>query len=340
MGELLALASALTFSITAVIEKSLTRRFAPPYLAALGSLGGALFMLVIMFALGKGREIPDAPMGSILLSITGGVLSIAIGYSMYLVFLRSVDVSKAAPVSQGLFAVLAVISGLFILGEVVSWFTFIGIAAMVAGLYTLSIAQRSQSVSTEARWLGFKGLAFMVLVASFWVAGFSLQKKALEHLDVVIANGLRLPVVFFFLAAFASLRLSRSLVSPDLEEPDTEAQASAPIPTGVEVRPESSFEVKGSASTGVVYMKEVTGQQPGLTVIILTILNGSASFGLGSLLLLMALERAGLAITMVLNNTSLLFIVLFSTVFLRERLTRKTIIGVIVTVTGVVMVVL
>ena len=87
-------------------------------------------------------------------------------------------------------------------------------------------------------------------------------------------------------------------------------------------------------------MKEVTGQQPGLTVIILTILNGSASFGLGSLLLLMALERAGLAITMVLNNASLLFIVLFSTVFLRERLTRKTIIGVIVTVTGVVMVVL
>ena len=326
MGELIALASALTFSITAVIEKALTRRLAPPHLAALGSLGGALFMLVIMFALGKGREIPDAPMGSILLSITGGVLSIAIGYSMYLVFLRSVDISKAAPVSQGLFAVLAVISGLFILGEVVSWFTFIGIAAIVTGLYTLSIAQRSQSASTEARWLGFKGLAFIVLVATFWVAGFSLQKKALEELDVVIANGLRLPVVFFFLASFASLHLSRSLVSPDLEEPERETRALAPIPTGAEARTRSSF--------------EVMGQRPGLIVFILAILNGSVSFGLGSLLLLMALDRAGLAITMVLNNTSLLFIVFFSSVFLRERLTLKTVVGVIITVTGVIIVVL
>ena len=87
-------------------------------------------------------------------------------------------------------------------------------------------------------------------------------------------------------------------------------------------------------------MKEVAGQRPGLSIFILAILNGSVSFGLGSLLLLMALDRAGLAITMVLNNSSLLFIVLFSTVFLRERLTRKTVIGVIVTVTGVVMVVL
>ena len=49
MGELAALASALVFSATSIIEKSLTRRLAPPSLAALGSLGGALFMLVLMF---------------------------------------------------------------------------------------------------------------------------------------------------------------------------------------------------------------------------------------------------------------------------------------------------
>ncbi len=73
---------------------------------------------------------------------------------------------------------------------------------------------------------------------------------------------------------------------------------------------------------------------------LVTIVNGFFSFGLGSLLLLIALDKAGLAVSFALGNTSLLWIALLSPVFLKERLTWKTMLGVTVTVLGVTFIVL
>ena len=352
MGELLALASALTFSFSSIIDKFLTRRLAPFSLTTLISLGAAIFMLAVMFGSGKAGEIPDVPITSIVMSISGGVLSLGIGYSLYLYFLTSVDVSKTAAISQGIFSMLAILSGLVFLGDDFSPLVLAGIPAIMIGLYALSLSQRGDTTSTEAPWLGFKGMLFMGLVASFWVAGFSLQKKALEDLPAVVANGLRLPVVFLVVAAISSFGFSRTLINPREEEFKVTDQASAPVRRG-----EERSSVAGSNPTDMGAISIPTVVTPGLEgpglshhrlmkesrkilSFFLPILNGAFGFGIGSLLFLMALDRSDFAVTMVLGNTSLLFIVIFSSFFLRERVTRRTVAGVVVTMVGIVLLVL
>ena len=56
--------------------------------------------------------------------------------------------------------------------------------------------------------------------------------------------------------------------------------------------------------------------------------------------MLIALERTGLAIAFVLSSTQLLWIAMLAAIFLRERLTRKTMFGIVTTAVGVALVVL
>ena len=74
--------------------------------------------------------------------------------------------------------------------------------------------------------------------------------------------------------------------------------------------------------------------------LLIPVINGSFSMGVASLLMLVALDRVGLALTAVLSSTQLLWITLLSALVLRERLNWKTFFGVGATTTGVVIVVL
>ena len=310
MGELIALAASLTFSITHIIDKTLTRRWHPITMASLESLGGVLSGLVILLALGKINDIPEAPLDSLLLSVLAGAVSLGLGYPLYLVFLKSVDVNKASPLSYGLFSLLSTISGVFFLGETLSVLILLGIVTIVLGVYMLTFSQKGQSGTEQARWLGIRGILFLTLVVSTWVTGNSIQSEALRDLDVFIANAVRMPAVFLAQGMFALLG------------------------SGVVVR-----RAKGVSSVSR------RGASPGLGGIIfhsslIPIINGLLVFGIGSLLMLVALERVGIAITAVLLSTEILWISLLAALFLRERWVLKNVFGVLVTATGVTLVVL
>ncbi|MEE9198296.1 MAG: DMT family transporter, partial [Dehalococcoidia bacterium] len=69
-------------------------------------------------------------------------------------------------------------------------------------------------------------------------------------------------------------------------------------------------------------------------------ISGIMHFGVGSLLLFFALQRSGAAVTVILLNTSILFVAPLSLLFLRERMSWKGILGIVVTAAGVMLVVL
>ncbi|MFQ5933330.1 MAG: EamA family transporter, partial [Dehalococcoidia bacterium] len=459
-GELAGLGSAITMSFTSLVDKSMTRRFTPLRLASLGTFGGTVFAVFLLLVLGKAGDFPDAPLDSLLLSIAGGVISLGVGFTLFLLFLRSVDLNKAAPLSNGLSALLSVLSGVIILGEDLSPVTLIGIATIMVGLYMLSFFQRRESGTVQAQWLGVKGMLFLVFVTSLWVLGMSLQTVALRDLDVFIANAARLFVVFAFLTTLATIGLDKYLVPrsrvdapaggpdpgpeaveagmtgsgrknrnglsqlasekiqrapiPDLtmsagrrgrrrvalqvlgpvssaqiEELEAElsrvgvavyqegwhgdghgvslymdlpravspeatlagipAVAAArkvgrwPLPRRIELTlrgtsmPASATEAQPEAARGVSVTQSRAPElgQASFRTHLIPVINGCVSFGLGSLLILIAMEKAGLAIAFTLGNTSLLWIALLSPIFLRERLTFKTLLGVAVTAVGV-----
>ncbi len=368
VGELAGLAAAVTFSVTHSMDKVLSRRFPPITMAFLESLGGALFAASLALIMGKAQEIADAPLDALLLSIGGGVLSVGVGVPLYLIFVRSVDISKASPLSGGLYALLALFSGVVFLGEDLSPVTYVGVFSIVAGVYMLSLAQRKQSGSAQEKWLGPKGLIFLILVVSSWVIGTSLQRVALRELDVFIANWVRLTAVFIVLGMLALLgsrtQLGRVLsgAPPATEEassrtPANDSLAARPIISrgklGLRAEMQMArLETTGSATlTGSHHRNPrnprlatagtqvSVGNMPLVSYLIL-VLNGLFLFGVGSLLMLIALKNTGLAVTAPLLTTELLWITLISFLALRERITLKTIAGIMMTSAGVVLVVL
>ncbi len=74
--------------------------------------------------------------------------------------------------------------------------------------------------------------------------------------------------------------------------------------------------------------------------VLFPVVSGALSMGLASFLMLVALQKVGLAVTQVLMSTQLVWIALMSAFVLRERLSWKTLAGIGATVVGVVLVVL
>ena len=310
VGELFALGASLSHAFGSLIDKALTRRLPPMKQAALAALGGTFFSFILAAVLGRYREIPDIHVPSLVLGACGGVVSFGIGFTLFLIFLKSVDANKAIPLSGGISAILSVLSGQFLLNEDLSAVTLGGIAVILIGIYALSFFQRKETDLAQSVWLGFKGMAFLVIAASFWVTGFSMQAVALREVDAVILNSARLPAIFIFLTVLSFLGVGKLL---------------RPRGAAAQIPPERIAFSEGFRARARGY--------------VVPILNGNLNLGIGSLFILLAVEHAGLAVAFTLSNTSLLWLVLASPIFLRERLTLKTLAGALVTLVGVIMVV-
>lgn len=278
--------------------------------AALAALGGSLFSFVLMAVLGKYQDLPDVHKFSLVLGICGGLVSFGIGFTLFLIFLKSVDANKAVPLSGGVSAILSVISGLFFLDEDLSALTLGGIAVILVGIYALSFFQRNETDLAQSVWLGFKGMLFLVIAASFWVSGFTMQAVALREVDGLFINFARLPAIFIFLTVLSFAGVGKLL---------------RPRGVAAQLSSEATSVSNGLGARARGY--------------IVPVLNGCLNLGVGSLFILLAVERAGLAVAFTLSNTSLLWLVLATPIFLRERLTLKTLAGALVTLAGVIMVV-
>ena len=72
----------------------------------------------------------------------------------------------------------------------------------------------------------------------------------------------------------------------------------------------------------------------------LGILSGSLSLGLGTTFMFVALKEAGAAVTMVIFNVQLLILAPLSMIVLRERLNWRAGVGILVTMSGIIIVML
>ncbi len=462
VGELAMLLAAFIFAVTAVIDKLMTRRFKPLPMSALAVTGGSLFALLLMFVTGEASKLPDTPVAYLALSAAGAFLALCIGMPFYFRFLASVDVSKASPIMSGLQALLAVLIGLLLLQEDSSPLRLAGIGTIVVGMYVLTFSQRRQVEASQAKWLGVKGVLFLVFIVATWTGGTTLQKLAVDEAGPILVNAVRLAPVVLFLSMMATANMDfllgsdtrarsrspRSLAGrrsrteqqlssamnqlfrmPRLLHVPYWAKARAPMQPAMRhiparIRPPVYWDrldslgesiralggdfvqvERGRARGGLRFridlpgayapeatltaMPEVasarwTGQWAGnqrveialhppdggirvglgptlggagpmigsgrvrvikfgsrsVLPILFPVLSGSLSMGVASLLMLVALDRVGLAVTQVLMSTQLVWIALMSAFVLRERLSWKTLAGIGATVLGVVLVVL
>ena len=238
---------------------------------------------------------------------------------------------------MGMMNILALVSGLVILGESPSALGFGGIFVVLAGTYLLSFSQRKRTEPSQAEWLGFRGIILLLFVCTFWISGLTIQGFALRRIDPVVVNMTRLLTVSMFLnlmalaggndilvplkggrwvgisRRYASVRRMAGMV--------TRKRPPAGNPTGI---------VADSASG----IEDPRFRRIPAKTLIVCFLNGGVSQGLGTLLFLVGLQRAGLAISMILMSTQLLWITIFAAIILKEKPNRQTIGGIVLMFVG------
>ncbi|MEE9198297.1 MAG: DMT family transporter [Dehalococcoidia bacterium] len=338
VGELSALLAALTFAVSNVLNKFLTGRLAPVPLNAIRTSSAAVFLVALFFALGKAADIPSTPFDSVLLIVAGGVLTTGVGDTLFLLFIRRVDISRAATLSFSLMTLMMVGSGALLLDEEVTWVTLAGALLVVSGVYLLSGYQRRRAGTTGRLWIGSRGMAFLLVVVLLHVTGLSLMRVGLREADSIIGNTARISVIAFAFLIAVSIGRNPQL-GPHSASRAWARRRAQPWPSRRGTGGAAPLRVRIAYHTHprVFHMR---GTSIDLTAVLLGAFAGALSLGLGTTLLFIAFQRSGAAISTILINSQVLWLTPLSMVFLKERVTPRTVLGILVTLGGITIVLL
>lgn len=337
IGELMALMAAGTVACSSILNKYLTRRMDVVSLNATRTTGAATFLLVLYFAEGAAADLPSVDYPSLALIVGGGLITTLLGDTIFLRFIRTVDVAKTSTMAQALNTLLMVGAGALLLDEDVTLLTLLGTALVVGGIYLLG-QTGSSSTEPEKSLLNPKKFLTLLFIVTLWVTGVGFMREGLREVDPFTGNAARMVVISAFLITALGMqqgmrlneeasghRRERRIAKPNV--------AYQPTPEAHHVRP-----ARGEG----VHTRALHPRGPRLNRLNvgLGVLSGSLSLGLGTTFMFVALKEAGAAVTMVIFNAQLLILAPLSMIVLRERLNIRAGIGILVTMSGIIIVML
>ena len=354
MGELAALGAAFSYAISFVLDKLATTSLNPIAQNMLRAVGAALFNLVVFLSFGKLGELPDQDFGAVGLMVSAGIINIMFADYMYLRLIRVVDISVVMPVSTGLVTLFSVGVGAVFLEEDIAAATYAGAVFVVSGVYVLGFAQQKEATAKATSILGLRRLVYLLIFVAMWTTGFTMMRVGLRDLDVFTAVTVRMIPIAIIMVLIVALGLeSRLLGYGGRKRHPVEVEAGVNNPhlgvdrSGVSEMNPTSLKAESSdlivSNPGGSHVSHPRGLIFGsihLRLLILVGLAGILSFGVGNMMMFFALQRSGAAVTIILLNTSILFVAALSFVFLRERFGWKSALGITLATTGVILVAL
>jgi drug/metabolite transporter (DMT)-like permease len=134
----------------------------------------------------------QAPLGAYGVLLLAVVIGLGLGDSLYFEGIRLVGVSRAMPITNA-YPLFATLLALLFLHEPLTPVMLAGIITVVAGVYL--VAQRGPLLAPLELFRGdsARGSAMVVLAGLCWACGTVLMRPALQQIDFVIANVLRMP---------------------------------------------------------------------------------------------------------------------------------------------------
>ena len=205
-GEVGVLGSAALWAVSAVMLRSQTGKL--PVLALNGFTGAyaALVFLVPLVALGRAGEVLTVPAGALAGLVGSILLGMAVGDTLYLRAMHAIGVSRALPIATTYPIPTAVLS-LVVLGEPVTWRTFAGTFLVVGGVYLVALRDVRRAVRAEqagaSSGAAGRGVLFAVGAAACWAVAPIVLRPALDVVDPVLANAIRLPTACLVLIALS-----------------------------------------------------------------------------------------------------------------------------------------
>ena len=204
-GEISALGCAFTWALSSVFTKSLAPRFHPLTLNLLRCLG-ASFVLWALIPFYPGiQSLYQAPAASVLFLVISALLGICLGDTIYIKGLKMINVTLAFPLAQSSMPVLTLIAAVLFLGERMTWSLAVGTALVIGGIYLIAVPHGAVPVSPFSPTHQRKGMGIgLILMASvLWTISISLLKLGLQGVNLVMANGIRLPLACLVLIPLA-----------------------------------------------------------------------------------------------------------------------------------------
>ena len=331
----MALLAAATVACSSVLNKYLTRRMSVVSLNATRTTGAATFLVILFFASGAPAGVPSVDYGGLGLIVVGGLVTTLAGDTLFLRFLRTVDVAKTSTMAQAVNTLLMVGAGALLLDEEVTLLTLLGTGFVVGGIYLLG-QTGSSSVDPAKDLLKPRKFLTLVFIVSLWVTGVGLMREGLRDVDAVTGNAARMVVIAAFLVTALGMQQGQKLTA-EVSGHRRERRIAQP---NVAYHPTPETHHPRPAGSGV-HTRGLRPRGPRLNRVNvgLGILSGSLSLGLGTTFMFVALKEAGAAVTMVIFNVQLLILAPLSMIVLRERLNWRAGLGIVVTMVGIIIVI-
>jgi len=204
-GEISALGCAFTWALSSVFTKSLAPRFHPLTLNLLRCLG-ASFVLWALIPFYPGiQSLGQAPAASVIFLVISAVLGISLGDTIYIQGLKMINVTLAFPLAQSSMPVLTLIAAVLFLGERMTWSLAVGTALVIGGIYLIAVPHGSAPASpfSPTHQKKGRGISLILMAAALWSISISLLKPGLQGVNLVLANGIRLPLACLVLIPLA-----------------------------------------------------------------------------------------------------------------------------------------
>ena len=320
MGVAAAVTAAAVWAVSAVLLASQRQTVDFVSVSALRLVAASLFFLVVVWPLGANADLARMSFDDVWQLIGTAMLNLAVGDTFYIGAVMLLGVNFAYPAGLGLFALFSFLLSVIFLGETVTWDTALGSALVLAGVYVVLLYGRETAPTpAPAPLTAQRGGA--AAAAADRTPGPTTALRA--RMPGRVAIGLLLLLITAVSWAGGTVWLR------DVSEGfDAAAVGLVRIPSALITIGAVAFLTPGSS----LRRRTVSRRSHGVLAV-----EGLLGAGIGSLLLIFAVQNIGAGETAVLVSLSPLFALPLAAVFLGERVTRWLVVGIVLAVAGIIL---
>ena len=191
MGAVYALTAALSWAGSSTILKSLTTRIDALSLSVLRICTASLFLLVLVPLSGRGAEFISTPLMPLVYVIISGIISQAIGDTIYIKSLSYLNVSQAFPITQCSYPVFTMLLAILLLGESFTWVTGLGTFLVLLGIYLITSTRMTTDTNSTPRRIRGKGIVLAIIAGAVWAIAAVPLKLGIAKMDPLVAAAIR-----------------------------------------------------------------------------------------------------------------------------------------------------
>jgi len=286
-GEFAAIGTALAWAVGFLIIKPISTKFSAISINGIVLSAAWIVLVAIVIPSGKLSGLTFFGWRPTAYIIGSAVVGVGMGATLEIKSISLADISLVYPINFSLYFLSASALAVVLFDEPITFYTILGAAFIIIGITLLSAPPKVKEGGT-LKSDRTKGVILASISGLCWGGATILAKLALQVLDPLMLNVVRLPFVILPLVIFTLARNGFSGYKRYTRKDLTQAGAS-----------------------------------------------GVIGHAIGTVLFLLAMSHIGAVKASILSSISPLFIAPLSVIFLKEKLTKRVILGIIVCSLGI-----